>query len=64
MFCGDSVFADYAKEAVLVAVLTLHIALAARKVTHPRLLKLYVDAFGKISHNVDRILELVKEQSN
>jgi len=27
-------------------------------------MKLYVDAFGKISHNADRILELVKEQSN
>ena len=27
-------------------------------------MKLYVDAFGKISDNADRILELVKEQSN
>lgn len=27
-------------------------------------MKLYVDAFGNISNNADRVLELVKEQSN
>ncbi len=27
-------------------------------------MKLYVDAFGKISDNAERILELAKEQSN